>query len=97
VEPELFKVAMRAILQKQEVTLEHRSVKRRGEVKQKTIEPLHLAMINHALYLWHYDASLVGKKEEKSGKGPGREGRDRCCSHHMILHDRFLCNPDSSL
>jgi predicted DNA-binding transcriptional regulator YafY len=63
VDPELFKQAMRAILQKQEVTLEHRSVKRRGEVKQKTVEPLHLAMINHALYLWHFDPELEGKKD----------------------------------
>jgi predicted DNA-binding transcriptional regulator YafY len=56
---------MRAILQKQEVHLEHRSVKRRGEVKQKTVEPLHLSMINHALYLWHYDPALAGTKDEK--------------------------------
>ena len=56
---------MRAILQKQQVTLEHRSVKRRGEVKQKIVEPLHLAMINHALYLWHYDPELEGKIDEK--------------------------------
>jgi hypothetical protein len=65
VDPELFKQAMRAILQKREVTLEHRSVKRRGEVKQKRVEPLHLAMINHALYLWHYDPELAGKKNEQ--------------------------------
>jgi predicted DNA-binding transcriptional regulator YafY len=65
VDPELFKQAMRAILQKQEVTLEHRSVKRRGEVKRKTVEPLHLAMINHALYLWHYDPELEGTKDEE--------------------------------
>jgi predicted DNA-binding transcriptional regulator YafY len=64
VDPELFKLAMRAILQKQEVTLEHRSVKRRGEVKQKTIEPLHLAMINHALYLFHYDPEVVKQAKE---------------------------------
>jgi predicted DNA-binding transcriptional regulator YafY len=64
VEPELFKQAMRAILQKREVRLEHRSVKRRGEVKQKTVEPLHLAMINHGLYLFHYDRELEGKKDE---------------------------------
>ena len=61
VDPELFKQAMRAILQKQEITLEHRSVKRRGEVTQKKVEPLHIAMINHALYLWHYDPELEGK------------------------------------
>jgi predicted DNA-binding transcriptional regulator YafY len=78
VDPALFKAAMRAILQKQEVRLEHRSVKRRGEVKQKTIEPLHLAMINHALYLFHYDPE-VGRGAEVRGRtgadalGPGAE------------------------
>ena len=65
VDPDMFKVAMRAILQKQEVRLEHRSVKRRGEVKQKTVEPLHLAMINQGLYLFHYDPELAGMKDEK--------------------------------
>jgi hypothetical protein len=62
VDPELFKAAMRRILQRQEVTLQHRSAKRPGEVKQKTVEPLHLAMINHALYLWHHDPELEGKR-----------------------------------
>lgn len=65
VNPELFKTAMRAILQKKEVTLEHRSVKRPGEVMTKKVEALHLAMINHALYFFHYDPSLEGKVDMK--------------------------------
>jgi len=65
IDPDLFKAVIRAVLQKQEVKLEHRSVKRRGEVKQKTVEPLHLAIINHAPYLFHYDPALEGKKDEK--------------------------------
>jgi hypothetical protein len=55
IDPDLFKQVVRAILQKQEVKLEHRSVKRRGEVKRKVVEPLHLAIINHAPYLFHYE------------------------------------------
>jgi predicted DNA-binding transcriptional regulator YafY len=65
IDPDLFKAVIRAVLQKQEVRLEHRSVKRRGEVKQKTVEPLHLAIINHAPYLFHYDPELEGKKDER--------------------------------
>src|SRR5215207_290149 len=65
IDPDLFKAVIRAVLQKQEVKIEHRSVKRRGEVKQKTVEPLHLAIINHAPYLFHYDPALEGKKDEK--------------------------------
>jgi hypothetical protein len=55
VDPELFKAAMRAILNRREVRLEHRSAKRPGEVRECVVQPLHLGMINHALYLWHYD------------------------------------------
>jgi predicted DNA-binding transcriptional regulator YafY len=55
VDPELFKAAMRAILNRREVRLEHRSAKRPGEVREQVVQPLHLGMINHALYLWHYD------------------------------------------
>jgi hypothetical protein len=42
----------------------------KGEVKQK-VEPLHLAMINHALYLWHYDPEVEGKKDAE-GKAVDR-------------------------
>lgn len=70
VDPELFKAAMRAILNRQEVTLEHRSVKRPGEVTKKTVEPLHLSMINHALYFWHWDeeAEVLPEQNEEDAK-----------------------------
>jgi predicted DNA-binding transcriptional regulator YafY len=34
-------------------------------VKQKTVEPLHLAIINHAPYLFHYDPELEWTKDER--------------------------------
>ncbi len=75
VDPAMFKAAVRAILKKQEVRLEHRSVKRRGEVKQKTVEPLHLAVINHVPYLFHYDPEIAAGNASKAGKaGPGALG-----------------------
>jgi predicted DNA-binding transcriptional regulator YafY len=74
VDPELFKAAMRAILNRREVRLEHRSAKRPGEVRECVVQPLHLGMINHALYLWHCDPLRAGLADGRRGR-KGAEGK----------------------
>jgi predicted DNA-binding transcriptional regulator YafY len=75
VDPEQFKAAMRAILNRREVRLEHRSAKRPGEVRERVVQPLHLAMINHALYLWHYDPDVRAGRAVRAGQAEVRAGR----------------------
>lgn len=69
VDPALFKAAIRAILRNKEVRLVHHSAKRPGETKVKVIHPLHVSMINHALYLWHYDPSVAAAQEKADPEG----------------------------
>ena len=64
VDPELIEGVVRAILKRGEVKIEHRSAKRPGEVRARTVEPLHLGIVNHAPYVWHYDP--VAAKEDKA-------------------------------
>ena len=64
-DPALIAQLIRAVVERREIVLQHRSGKAGAKEKRVTIHPRHVANVNHAWYVWFDEPGVISDKKRK--------------------------------